>query len=77
MSAGDFFATSGGMNGRTVGLVVHALVCTQKGQCADTPSRLSLALANASFTSLALLKPLSLCNMKLEGCAPDAPDFFA
>ena len=58
MSAGDFLATSAGMNGRTVGLPVQAVVCTQNGQWAETPSRLSLALANASLISLALLQAL-------------------
>ena len=60
-----------------VGLPVHAVVCTQNGQWAEMPSRLSLALAKASLISLALLRPLSLLSMKLDGCAPAAPDFFA
>ena len=44
---GDFFATSAGMNGRIEGLPVQAVVCTQKGQWADTPSSFILALAKA------------------------------
>ncbi len=51
------------MNGRIVGLPVQAVVWTQNGQCAETPSRLSLALANAALISLALLKPLSAWSM--------------
>ena len=41
-----------------VGLPVQAVVWTQKGQCAEMPSRLSLAFAKVSLISLADLKPL-------------------
>src|SRR5882672_10653387 len=59
----DFFATSAGINGRIPGVPVQALVCTQKGQCVETPSSLILAFANASLISFALIKPLSFWSM--------------
>lgn len=70
-------ATSAGMKGRMVGLPVQAVVWTQKGQWQEMPSKLSLALANALLISLALFRPLSAWSMKFDGCAPEAPDFFA
>ncbi|MFM1943997.1 MAG: hypothetical protein RI897_2979 [Verrucomicrobiota bacterium] len=60
------------------GLPVQAVVWTQKGQWAETPSSLSLALEKAALTSLAFMKPpLADWSMKLEGWAPAAPDFLA
>ena len=40
-------ATSAGMNGRIVGLPVHAVVCTQKGQWQEMPSSFSLAFCES------------------------------
>ena len=54
---------SPGMNGRMVGVPVQAVVWTQNGQWADTPSRFILALAKVSVISLALLRPLSDWSM--------------
>ena len=39
------------------GVPVHALVCTQNGQCAETPSSFIFAFSNVWRISLALLKP--------------------
>src|SRR6185369_7987208 len=59
------------------GLPVHAVVCTQNGQCAEMPSSFSFSWANAALTSRADIRPAAFCTRKLEGCAPAAPDFLA
>ena len=69
----DFCATSAGRNGRTVGLLVQAVVCTQNGQCAEMPSSARPRVAKASLISSTLLNRLPFSNMKLEGCTPAAP----
>ena len=73
MAAADFRATSGGRNGRTVGLLVQAVVWTQNGQCAEMPSSARPRSAKASWISSGALEPFPFSSMKLEGCAPAAP----
>ena len=51
------------MNGRMVGLPVQAVVCTQKGQWPEMPSRVKPRLAKALLISLALLKRLPSWSM--------------
>ena len=63
------------MNGRIVGLPVHAVVCTQNGQCAEIPSRRSFAFAKAALISLALLKSFVRLQHVIRGLRAGGPRF--